>query len=360
MMTRVLIIEDDAVQRRQLAQLFRLEDFEVEEAASGQAGIASAAETAPDLVVCDITMPGTDGFGVLAALRKQQDTSLTPFIFLTAKAGGQDVRLGMGQGADDYVTKPFDPGALIASARQRLARRRLQIEEADRRAADTGMLAAAALPREMESCLAHIETIVEVFAAKHSGGDQSGEMRTALREELGRLRALSQRLKLYGELPRLYARRFSLASECPPACPHDVVHETARAVAKRWSRSVDFNVSRTAASIPLAAESAEVLVRELVDNACKFSPAPAAIALEAKQEPGCWKMVVSDCGQGMKPQQIRNIGAFKQFWTGAERPHGLGIGLVLVQALVRLHSGEVLIECDPGAGTRVTVMIPSE
>ena len=210
-MTRVLIIEDDAVQRRQLAELFRLEDFEVAEASSGQAGIAAVTIAVPDLVVCDIMMPGTDGFGVLEALRKHRDTALTPFIFLTAKAGGQDVRLGMGQGADDYVTKPFDPGALIASARQRLARRRLQIDEAQRRAADTGMLAAAALPREMEGCLAHIETIVEVFTVRHAGDDQSGQMRRALREELARLRMLSQRLKLYGELPSLYARRFSIA-----------------------------------------------------------------------------------------------------------------------------------------------------
>ena len=70
--------------------------------------------------------------------------------------------------------------------------------------------------------------------------------------------------------------------------------------------------------------------------------------------------MVADRGPGMLPQQIRDIGAFKQFWNGAERPNGLGIGLVLVQALARLHSGEVLIESDQVAGTRVTVMIPSE
>jgi two-component system sensor histidine kinase/response regulator len=359
-MTRVLIIEDDAVQRRQLAELFRLEEFEVDEAASGLAGIAAAAGTAPDLVVCDVMMPGTDGFGVLEALRKQRDTSLTPFIFLTAKAGGQDVRFGMGQGADDYVTKPFDPGALITTARQRLSRRRLQIEEADRRATDTGMLAAAALPREMEGCLAHIETIVDVFAARYAGDGQSGEMRRALREEVARLRTLSQRLKLYGELPSLYARRFSMASEAPPGCSHELVLETARAVAEQWTRTVDLDVSIPAAGIPLPAESLAVLVRELVDNACKFSAPATPIVLEANQEPGCWKIAIADRGRGMVPQQIRDIGAFKQFWSGADRPHGLGIGLVLVQALARLHSGEVLIESDPVTGTRVTVMIPSE
>ena len=89
-------------------------------------------------------------------------------------------------------------------------------------------------------------------------------------------------------------------------------------------------------------------------------PGTDGFCVQAKHEPGSWKIVVADRGQGMPPQQIRDIGAFKQFWSGAERPHGLGIGLVLVQALARLHSGEVLMESDPVAGTRVTVMIPSE
>jgi signal transduction histidine kinase len=62
----------------------------------------------------------------------------------------------------------------------------------------------------------------------------------------------------------------------------------------------------------------------------------------------------------MNARQIREIGAFKQFWNGAERPRGLGIGLVLVQTLVRLHGGEVQIESEGGAGTRVSVMVPSE
>src|ERR1035438_5268376 len=109
----------------------------------------------------------------------------------------------MGQGADDYITKPFDPGAPLSSARQRLARRLLQIEEAARRAADTGMLAAAALPREMEGCLAHIERISDAFAAKYNGDRQADQMRSSIRGEVARLRTLSQRLRLYGELPSL-------------------------------------------------------------------------------------------------------------------------------------------------------------
>ncbi len=359
-MNRVLIVEDDAVARRQLAQLFRFENFEVAEAESGEAGIAAASDVAPDLVVCDIMMPGIDGFGVLEALRNRPSTALTPFIFLTAKAGSRDVRQGMNEGADDYITKPFDPEALLTSARRRLARRRVQLEEAERRAADTGMLAAAALPREMEGCLERLETLSEMLASRCDAGWQPGEIGKSLKTEVMRLRTLSQRLRLYAELPNLYARRFSSSSSTTATCSTQIAADTAHAVANQWGRGGDLGVTSSVATAPLPAGTLEIVVRELVDNACKFSRASTRIDLNVEPEDVCWKIAIADRGKGMPAQQIRDIGAFKQFWNGSERPCGLGIGLVLVQTLVRLHGGEVQIESRPGAGTRVCVMVPSE
>jgi two-component system sensor histidine kinase/response regulator len=353
-MNRVLIIEDDAVARRQLAQLFRFE------AESGESGIACASKVPPDLVVCDIMLPGMDGFAVLEVLRKRSKTALTPFIFLTAKAGGKDMREGMNQGADDYITKPFDPDALLASARQRLARRRLQLEEAERRAADTGMAAAAALPREMEGCLAHLESLSDALAATYIGDLQAGEIRESMRTEISRLRSLSQRLRLYGELPNLYARRFAGAGSAAASCSSQIAVNMAHQVASRWDRSGDLDVRASTTSVALTPDTLELVARELVDNACKFSPASSRIVLSISPEPGCCKIVVADHGPGMPDEQIRSVGAFQQFWNGSERPSGLGIGLVLVQTLVRLHGGEVQIESEPDAGTRVSVLAPSE
>jgi len=358
-MNRVLIIEDDAVARRQLVQLFQFEDFEVSEAECGEAGIAAASNKPPDLVVCDIMMPGTDGFGVLEALRRRDETALTPFIFLTAKAGGKDVRLGMNQGADDYITKPFDPDALLASARQRMARRGVQLAEAERRATDTGMLAAAALPREMEGCLAHLESLSNALPAAFDGNQRAKEIGQSLGVEIERLRSLSRRLSLYGELPNLYARRFSNAGAIPRCSVHVAV-DAAKAAAMRWNRGEDLKLAESEAGVPLPIEAAEVVVTELVNNACKFSLGATPIRVEISSEQACWKIAIADRGRGMNAQQIREVGAFKQFWTGADRPSGLGIGLVLVQTLVRVYGGEVQIESEPGEGTRVSVMVPSE
>jgi DNA-binding NarL/FixJ family response regulator len=131
-MTTVLIVEDEAPMRRNLAEILRHEGFAVLEAADGEAGIALAHERHPDLIVCDVTMPGTDGHGVLRALKDTPETACIPFVFLTARSEHTDVRRGMNLGADDYLIKPVDLDDLVAAVRARLRR------QAEHAAARTG------------------------------------------------------------------------------------------------------------------------------------------------------------------------------------------------------------------------------
>ena len=88
----------------------------------GQAGVATAQKETPDVILCDVTMPKLDGFGVLAALRREPTTATVPFIFLTARGERPDVRAGMNLGADDYLTKPASAEEVIAAVEARLIR----------------------------------------------------------------------------------------------------------------------------------------------------------------------------------------------------------------------------------------------
>ena len=76
----------------------------------------------PDLIISDVMIPGMSGFDLYEEVRKQADLGQIPFIFLTAKGQRADVRRGMGLGADDYLTKPFEPGELLTAVQVRLAR----------------------------------------------------------------------------------------------------------------------------------------------------------------------------------------------------------------------------------------------
>jgi DNA-binding NarL/FixJ family response regulator len=123
-MKKILIIEDERHTRENLRTILEMEGYQPITAADGQAGVASALKEAPDLVLCDVTMPKLDGFGVLAALRKEPLTASVPFVFLTAKGERPDVRAGMNLGADDYLTKPASAEEVLAAVESRLIRHR--------------------------------------------------------------------------------------------------------------------------------------------------------------------------------------------------------------------------------------------
>ena len=120
MTKKILVIEDEADLRANVSRFLKAEGFEVVAAAKGAAGVESAIAQMPDLIVCDITMPEMDGFGVLFSLRENVSTSKIPFIFLTASTRTYDRQWGVELGANDYITKPFKLEELLAAIRKRL------------------------------------------------------------------------------------------------------------------------------------------------------------------------------------------------------------------------------------------------
>jgi DNA-binding NarL/FixJ family response regulator len=123
---KVLIIEDEAEMRRNLATILRLEKFAVLAAENGRVGVEIARRDKPELILCDVMMPELDGYAVLDALRTDPATAAIPFIFLTAKGEKTDVRDGMNLGADDYLTKPIAKSDLLKAIQARLKRQTQQ------------------------------------------------------------------------------------------------------------------------------------------------------------------------------------------------------------------------------------------
>ena len=112
-MPRILIIDDDPTVLLGTELLLGTLGFETESAKNGEEGLAMLRAQPPDLVVCDIVMPGLDGFGVLAAAQLEPRLARLPFIFLTSQADRQTHRRGMTAGANDFLTKPFHPSELV-------------------------------------------------------------------------------------------------------------------------------------------------------------------------------------------------------------------------------------------------------
>jgi DNA-binding response OmpR family regulator len=109
----VLVVDDDPVILKLLEVNFEMEGFTVLVARDGEEGIEVARADQPDLIVSDIMMPKVSGLELVIALRADASTSEIPIILLSAKAQNADVRSGLDAGADDYVTKPFEPLDLV-------------------------------------------------------------------------------------------------------------------------------------------------------------------------------------------------------------------------------------------------------
>ncbi|MFT5221884.1 MAG: diguanylate cyclase (GGDEF)-like protein [Glaciecola sp.] len=118
----ILIVDDDDDIRMFLEVTLTLAGFEVTQATDGEQGVQRAIEDSPALVLMDVMMPKMDGITAVRRLRLDGRTSHLPIIVLTAKAQGDDKVSGLAAGADDYITKPFDPDELVARVQSTLRR----------------------------------------------------------------------------------------------------------------------------------------------------------------------------------------------------------------------------------------------
>jgi DNA-binding response OmpR family regulator len=107
----VAVIEDEDTIASAVAARLRAEGFHVEVAGDGPSGVALVARLRPDLVVLDVMLPGLDGIEVCREIQRER---AVPVLMLTARDSEADLLLGLGVGADDYLTKPFSPRELVA------------------------------------------------------------------------------------------------------------------------------------------------------------------------------------------------------------------------------------------------------
>lgn len=122
-MAKILVVEDEDDIRNNLRRFLRLEGYEVVEAENGRRGVEEALANLPDLIICDLMMPELDGFAVLREVRGNPRTRHIAFCFLTASAERDTCYEGLAQGADEYVTKPFNLAELRALIERMLAKR---------------------------------------------------------------------------------------------------------------------------------------------------------------------------------------------------------------------------------------------
>ena len=127
--TKIVVVEDEADILEVIEYNLLKENFEVNSALNGEEGLALIQKVMPELVLLDLMIPGIDGLEICRKLKAESATRSISIIIVTAKGEESDIVLGLGLGADDYVTKPFRPRELMARVKSVLRRGKLKEEK---------------------------------------------------------------------------------------------------------------------------------------------------------------------------------------------------------------------------------------
>jgi len=363
-MIHALVIEDDPNIRENIVQTLDMEGLKTSEAPEGETGIRIATHELPDIIICDILMPGVNGYEVLTSLRSNPLTESIPFIFLTALASRTSQRQGMNLGADDYVTKPFKAEELLDAVHARLEKHnKTQKHYADQvnTLRDTVI---RALPHELRTPLTGLLGCADflVMDWETIPRDSLKKIGELMVSSTNRLHHLTENYLLYAQIELAYSDRQKIITMRQERCDSPdlsvmVAVDTESTLADRVA-DIEMDVQPGVAAI--GEHNLTRMVTEIVSNAFKFSDPGTPVQITAGPgDDGYYTIQVRNEGRGMTADQIDCIGALVQFERAIYEQQGLGLGLIITKRLSEIYGGQFCIESVPGEYITVQISLPA-
>lgn len=362
----ILVVDDEPAIRLGLAATLKRQGYSVITAEDGNDGILKATQTLPDLILSDVMMPNMNGFELRRQLGTVASLASIPFIFLTARSASEDRVLGMREGADDYVTKPFVIDELLARVEAVLRRvhterehgRQLGKQDAE---ADIEKLRREILQNfrhEIRTPLGNIMMSLEM-AINHkfeTQEEQNEFIRIAL-TSVDRMEALVSDIILLSDLDQdqINTIRQSIHPE------HHIIVPAQKRLQRYDHKGINF-VQEIQAAEPIFAprkEFTQVMVN-LADNAFKFSPQGGKVTLRVKSTGNGGAMIEwEDEGPGIPINLHEKV--FERFYQvsqGDNREHqGLGVGLTTARAIFASLGGDIKV-LDREKGCCILAILP--
>jgi signal transduction histidine kinase len=383
----ILYIEDNADNQRLVRRIMEARGYTVLLAKDGPDGLALARESRPALVLVDINIPGLDGYETTTRLRGMSHLRATPIVAVTA-----DSRVGARErsliaGCDGYITKPIDPRSLPDELSEFIGGRREAVPHEDE----------APLLREYNHKLVErLEQQVRELTAANAELQEldqlksqflatlSHELRTPLTSILGYLDLFERgtlgplsdiqghAIDVIGRNAHTLTRQLNnllylqeVRSSQIKLVPVTVYDMVLRLVAELQPQAQGAGLSLEMAleptmAFPGDAMALEQAVRNLIDNALKFTPRGGYIRVTLEDDPSRIILRVEDSGIGIPAEaQEKVFVPFYQVDSSLARPYpGAGLGLAIVRHVIAAHGGQVTVRSAPGSGSTFTVVLP--
>ena len=360
-MQKILVIEDEKDVRNTIVELLNNAGYSVFEAEDGQEGIDFLKDQIPDLVISDIMMPKVDGYKVLEYFQILPATMTIPFIFLTAKADPSDVRKGMNTGADDYLTKPFRAKELLEAVKNKLEKK----NKIDKKFDEIFLDIASYVPHELRTPLIPILGFTELLSEglNEFSNEESIDMLEKISasgqrlyktiEKFIRYTEIKLRIESNGRLGQISSDNVMFAkTNMELICNILFAEQCYR------NRKDDIVITADNVSLEVSGYDFDFIIRELLENALKFSKPGSNIHLKGLVKGNNYLVEVIDKGRGMTNEQLSEIRPFKQHERKKYEQSGNGLGLVTVKRLVEYYRGEFNIVSVKNEYTKCSISLP--
>lgn len=356
-MEKILFIDDNADLREEILEALKFEGFDVLGACDGLEGIEIAKTKKPNLILCDIRMPKLDGFEVYKQLQNDTSTALIPFVFLTALSEQDEIRKGMELGADDYIVKPILLEKLLKVIFLRLQKsveinNRIQTQLNDFRARVLHIL-----PHELLTPLNGILGFASMIK-----NDTESLSRFEIKEMASEIEVSGNQLQRiinnYLNYVLITSKNDFGSNNTVLNNIHEIIAKVSIQVAEKYERVDDLMFKLENAELVIEYDDFVFLIRELVDNAFKFSEPKSNVTVMNAICSNYMEIQILDSGIGFPIDNMSDIGAFNQFKQRKIAQQGSGFGLITSMLITQRYHGTLKIS-NTTQGTTVKLTLPA-
>lgn len=364
---RVLIVDDEAIQRALTRDALEDAGFEVVEAVDGEEALAHIDELNPDLVLLDVIMPNIDGYEVCRRLRSREATAQLPIVIVTGRESPEDINEGMAAGASDFLTKPVNwdllPNRVRFVLRAAKLERELRASRDQARAADEAKTRFLAnMSHELRTPLNAIIGFSELLKLQMGQEDANPNWIDYVTDVHASGTHLLGIINDILEISKIDAGSVDLNRDLVSATElFEFCRKSVSAIAKSQNQSLICEVDPGLGEIICDKRLIRQALLNLLSNAVKFTGDGGQIetAISADSQ-GRVHITVTDDGIGMTSHEVEIcMQPFGQAdSTLSRRFEGTGLGLPLVKRYSELHGGELRVSSKKGSGTTATIVLP--
>lgn len=363
--SRILIVDDSAMARRQIQFFLKRDGFEVYEAKSGEEALWLVNEVDPELILMDVTMDGMDGMEACRRIKEDAANSSMPVIFLSAMGDREEIVRGFKSGAIDYIVKPFHPAESLTRIRTHLQVRKLaQLREKHilelKHLNQTKDRILRVASHDLRNPVAAIAGLAEFLQEDTDNLNPSQREIVDAIEEAGKsvVTLLNELLDLSafdsGQV-NLKKESLNLGELLRNLVP------LFRGEAERKNIRLELSCEDALPQISCDRQQIRRVADNLFSNALKFTPHGGTVTVHVKATGTHVVMNVSDTGPGIPPHEAGAL--FREFGTTSNLPTGgeksTGLGLSICHRILNAHRGTIHYTNLPEGGTCFSVTLPA-